>query len=330
MRRNVVRGLMVVVAVAGAIWINNTSLWTAPPAKPTLLAHRGLAQTYGSEGLTATTCTAARIHPPEHPYLENTLASMNAAFAAGADIVELDIHPTTDGQFAVFHDWTLDCRTNGHGVTRETGMTDLKKLDVGYGYTADGGTTFPFRGKGVGLMPTLDEVLLRFPDKRFLIHIKSNDPDEGRKLAARLKSLPQAQLPRLMIYGGNLPVAAARDNLTATRTMSGATLKRCMIRYFLLGWTGHVPSDCERSVVLVPSNYAGWLWGWPNRFLSRMRAHNSEVFVVGRYDGEDFSSGIDAPEDLSLLPADYAGGIWTNRIDRIAPRLRPLLLGESH
>ena len=36
---------------------------------------------------------------------------MRAAFAAGADIVELDIHPTTDGQFAVFHDWTLDCRT---------------------------------------------------------------------------------------------------------------------------------------------------------------------------------------------------------------------------
>src|SRR3982074_2253667 len=94
MRRIVLRGLVVIVVVASAIWINNTSLWTAPPARPTLLAHRGLAQTYGSAGLTATTCTAARIRPREHPYLENTLASMNAAFAAGADIVELDIHPT--------------------------------------------------------------------------------------------------------------------------------------------------------------------------------------------------------------------------------------------
>jgi glycerophosphoryl diester phosphodiesterase len=322
MRRIVLGGLALVVVVASAIWINNTSLWTAAPAKPTLLAHRGLAQTYGSAGLTATTCTAARIHPPEHPYLENTLASMSAAFAAGADIVELDIHPTIDGQFAVFHDWTLDCRTNGHGVTREASMTDLKKLDVGFGYTANDGTSFPFRGKGVGLMPTLDEVLTRFPDKRFLIHIKSNDPDEGNKLAARLKSLPETQLAGLMIYGGNLPVAAARNSLAATPTMSGATLKRCLLRYFLLGWTGHVPSDCERSIILVPSNYAPWLWGWPNRFLSRMRAHHSEVFVIGRYDGEDFSSGIDAPEDLSLLPAGYAGGIWTNRIDRIAPRLR--------
>jgi glycerophosphoryl diester phosphodiesterase len=323
MRRFVGWGLVCVVGIAGAVWINNTSLWTAAPAmRPTLLAHRGLAQTYSAAGLTATTCTAARIHPPEHPYLENTLASMRAAFADGADIVELDIHPTTDGQFAVFHDWTLDCRTDGHGVTRQASMAELRKLDVGYGYTADNGATFPFRGKGVGLMPTLDEVLAAFPDKRFLIHIKSNDPDEGRVLAARLGSLPPAQLPRLMIYGGNLPVAAARDILTSTRTMSGATLKRCLIRYFLLGWSGYVPPDCERSVILVPSNYAGWLWGWPDRFLNRMRAHDSEVFLIGRHDGEDFSSGIDGHDDVLRLPAGYAGGIWTNRIDRIAPALR--------
>ncbi|SCM79097.1 hypothetical protein KL86SPO_20397 [uncultured Sporomusa sp.] len=33
----------------------------------------------------------------EHPYLENTIASMEAAFQAGADIVELDVHITKDG-----------------------------------------------------------------------------------------------------------------------------------------------------------------------------------------------------------------------------------------
>ena len=58
-------------------------------------------------------------------------------------------------------------------------MAELKALDIGYGYTADGGTTFPFRGKGVGLMPTLDEVIARFPDKCFHINVKSNDPAEG-------------------------------------------------------------------------------------------------------------------------------------------------------
>ncbi len=104
MRRIVRFALIVIAIVAAAIWLNNTTLWTSPETKPTLLAHRGLAQTYSAAGLTATTCTAARIFPPEHGFIENTLPSMRAAFAAGADIVELDVHPTTDGQIAVFHD----------------------------------------------------------------------------------------------------------------------------------------------------------------------------------------------------------------------------------
>lgn len=321
MRRILRFGILLTILAIGVIAFCNSSFWVSPQTSRTLLAHRGLAQTYPATGLTATTCTAARIFPPEHSFIENTLPSMRAAFAAGADIVELDVHPTTDGQIAVFHDWTLDCRTDGHGVTRERSLAELKKLDVGHGYTADGGKTFPLRGTGIGLLPSLDEVLSAFPDKRFLIHIKSNDADEGRRLAERLKSLPPQQLERLMIYGGALPVAAAR-NMLDIPTMSGSTLKRCLIRYFLLGWSGYVPSDCERTVLLVPVNYAPWLWGWPNRFLNRMNDHGSAVFIVGRNDGEDFSSGIDRSDDLTLLPVGFAGGIWTNRIDRIAPLLR--------
>ena len=179
--------IVAIVLFAAFAWLNNTSLLSTPSAgTPVLLAHRGLAQTFTREALGRDTCTATRIHPPEHPFIENTIASMQAAFAAGADVVEFDVHPTTDGNFAVFHDWTLDCRTEGHGRTRDHAMADLKKLDVGYGYSADGGKTFPLRGKGVGLMPSLDEVLYAFPDRRFVINVKSNDASEGEKLAAHM------------------------------------------------------------------------------------------------------------------------------------------------
>jgi len=77
-------------------WNNAAWLADAPTGKPVLLAHRGLAQTFDLDGVTGDTCTATRIHAPEHHYLENTLASMEAAFRAGADIVEFDIHPTTE------------------------------------------------------------------------------------------------------------------------------------------------------------------------------------------------------------------------------------------
>src|SRR5262249_58620410 len=140
-------------------------------------------------------------------------------------------HPTTDGQFAVFHDWTLDCRTNGHGVTREQPMTYLATLDIGYGYTADGGRTFPFRGKAIGLMPSMDEVLRTFPERSFLINVKSNDPAEGEKLAVILNSLPPARRSLLMVYGGDRPIAALHALAPDVKTMSRSSLKACLLRY---------------------------------------------------------------------------------------------------
>lgn len=313
-----------VVIVAGLYVANTSLLGPAMTGKPMLLAHRGMAQTFPSEGVEKDTCTASRIHAPRHAYLENTLASMDAAFNAGASIVEFDVHPTTDGHFAVFHDWTVDCRTEGHGVTREKTLAELKALDVGYGYTADGGKTFPFRGQGVGLMPSLDEVLARFPDKRFLIHIKSQDANEGALLAARLKSLPAGQLARLMVYGSDVPIDVVREALkgTGVKAMGKRSLMRCLTRTIGLGWSGYVPADCRETLVLAPVNYTWLLWGWPNRFLERMRRAGSEVVVLGPYSGGDFTTGIDTASDVATLPKGYDGGVWTNRIDAIAPMLK--------
>lgn len=303
------------------LYFNNSPLFAKPrTGEPFLLAHRGLGQTFDLDGVTNDTCTATRIHPPDHPYLENTIAGMKAAFAAGADVVEFDVHPTTDGQFAVFHDWTLDCRTEGTGETREHSLAELKALDIGYGYSADGGKTYPFRGKGVGLMPSLDEVLETFPHQSFLIHIKSDDPAEGEQLAQRLSALSAEQRERLTVYGGDEPIAALHERLPDMRVMSRASMKSCLLPYFAIGWTGIVPEACAQTQLHIPENIAPWLWGWPDRFLNRMDRVDTRVILVG--DGGDFSSGFDTPQDLERLPTDYNGGIWTNRIDRIAPLLK--------
>jgi glycerophosphoryl diester phosphodiesterase len=312
-------GLAVVLAFAAFVYLNNTNLLSAKGSgKATLLAHRGMHQTFSSEGLKADTCTAQRIHPPEHGLLENTIASIQAAFVAGADIVELDVHPTIDGHFAVLHDWTLDCRTDGKGVTRDHTLADLKALDIGHGYTADGGKTYPFRGKGVGLMPSLDEVLAALPDRRLLIDIKSNDPSDGEKLADRLARLPPRQLASIMVYGGDRPVAALRARLPQLKTMSRESVRRCLLGYIGIGWSGWMPAACRNGLLLVPINVAPWLWGWPGRFVTRLQAAGTEIFAAGPWDG-GYSRGIDDESTFRRLPDGYAGGIWTNRIDRIAP-----------
>ena len=318
--RPIILGLLL---FAAFVYLNNAS-WLAAerPGKPVLLAHRGIAQQFDTAGLANDTCTASRMLPPTHGYLENTLASMQASMNAGADIVELDVHPTTDGQFAVFHDWTLDCRTDGRGVTREQSMAYLKSLDIGFGYTADGGKTFPFRGKGVGLMPSLDEVLQAFPGRPLLINVKSNDASEGERLASVLDGLTPERRATLMAYGGDAPIAALRARMPDIKTMSRSALKACLLRYIAYGWTGAVPPACRSMVIFVPINIAPWLWGWPNRFLERMASVGSSVFVVGPYHGGEFSTGLDKPEQLERLPAGYSAGVLTNEIEAAAAWLK--------
>ena len=319
------RGFTIAALALTALYLANASWLARSEGELTIMSHRGVHQTFPIEGVENDTCTATRIDPPVHHFIENTLPSMRRAFELGADPVEIDVHPTTDGDFVVFHDWTLDCRTDGHGVTREYSLAEVKALDVGYGYTADGGRTFPLRGTGVGMAPSLAEVLEAFPDGRFIINIKSNDPAEADLLAAYLTArAPRAHL-RLIVYGAARPMErlnALRPDIPA---FSVGQYKQCVLRYLAIGWSGYVPKACHRIQVLVPQDQAWLLWGWPNRFRQRMRSVGSEVYVAGdlKLIGRQSLRGLDDPARLSRLPKSWRGGVATDRIDLIGPALKP-------
>ena len=316
------RFVIVAVLFAAVVWLLNTSLLATPPeGPPKILAHRGIHQTYPKAGVGNDTCTAEIIEKPRHDHLENTVASMQAAFDSGAAVVELDIHLTPDRQFAVFHDWTFDCRTEGKGVTEETPMTVLKSLDIGYGYTADGGKTFPFRGKGTGQMPTLEEVFTALPVRQFLVNFKSRRAEEGAALAALLETHPEWRQAVFGVYGGGEPTREALKLVKGLRGYDRNSVVGCLARYIAYGWTGVVPAACQNTLVIVPGNYAPWLWGWPDRFAQRMKSAGSEIILLGPYAGGDFTTGIDSAEDLELVPENFSGYVWTNRAEMIGPML---------
>ncbi|MEO5773106.1 MAG: glycerophosphodiester phosphodiesterase family protein [Sphingomicrobium sp.] len=321
MRKRRIAGL-VAVGVVGTVYVANAS-WLAPEPKgvPLVLAHRGVHQNYRREGFTdKNACTADRIYPPTNPYIENTIPSMEASFAAGASQIELDVHPTTDGEFAVFHDWTLECKTNGKGVTREQPMSYLRTLDLGYRYTADGGKTFPFRGKGVGMMKTLDEVLRHFPGKPVLINIKSADPWESEQLVAYLKRHGQPIDGRLRVWAAGKGYDRLRELAPQARVISRASAKSCAARYLLLGWMGYVPAACRGATLGVPANLRWLYWGWPNRLLDRMGKANVEVMLVGPLNGRE--PAINSPAQLAAIPDQFNGWIMTDHIETIGPAVR--------
>jgi glycerophosphoryl diester phosphodiesterase len=125
---------------------------------PLIFAHRG----------------GARLRP------ENTIPAFDHGLALGADGLEFDVHLSRDGIVVVHHDPTLDRTTSGNGPVAALTADELGRLDAGYWFRRqDPAVEYPFRGQGIGV-PTLRDVLRRYPAVRMIIELKVNTPDLAR------------------------------------------------------------------------------------------------------------------------------------------------------
>ena len=106
---------------------------------------------------------------------ENTLYGFERAAALGVDVIETDVRATSDGEVVIMHDEHVERTTDGAGRVPTLTLAELKRLDAGYRWTADGGRSFPFRGQGV-TVPTLREVFAALPSMRFNIEPKQSNP----------------------------------------------------------------------------------------------------------------------------------------------------------
>lgn len=61
------------------------------------------------------------------------MRSFRSAIAVGCDLIECDVHLSSDGRLVVIHDHTLDRTTNGSGLVRDHSAAELRKLDAGEG-----------------------------------------------------------------------------------------------------------------------------------------------------------------------------------------------------
>ena len=113
---------------------------------------------------------------------ENTLAAVRAAIDLGADMAEIDVTLSSDGQVVVIHDTTLQRTTNGHGDVLKFSLADLQKLDAGSWFSK------AFTGERI---PTLDAMLAEVDDRILLnVEIKSEAVGLGvvEKVAAAIRA----------------------------------------------------------------------------------------------------------------------------------------------
>lgn len=94
-------------------------------ARPRILPPLRLPRDRGDGPLVSAHRGGLRIVP------ENTMAAFRSAVELGATMIELDVHPTRDGELAVIHDVTTE-RTTGQGVrVQDATMAELSVLDAG-------------------------------------------------------------------------------------------------------------------------------------------------------------------------------------------------------
>lgn len=109
--------------------------------------------------------------------------------------------------------------------------------------------------------------------------------------------------------------------LPAAQAWTARSVRQCGTGYLATGWLGKVPGVCDGGMIIVPVDQAYLMWGWPNRFLARMRTHRTEVMLIGRIDSlwtRQFSR-LDSVQELSRVPAGFDGSIWTDQIRVIGP-----------
>lgn len=102
-----------------------------------------LALSFGAYAQQRSDTIRARLLDPTYPevlvaahrgdwrnYAENTLEGIKSAINLGADIVEIDLRRTKDGELILMHDSKLDRTTNGKGRVEDMTLSEIKKLNV--------------------------------------------------------------------------------------------------------------------------------------------------------------------------------------------------------
>lgn len=101
-------------------------------------------------------------------YPENTLSAYRQAIKHGAEVIEIDLRGTKDGEVVILHDETLERTTNGKGRVTDHTLAELKALDAGAGER----------------IPTYEEVLqlISGTGVKLLLDIKESPALDKRKV----------------------------------------------------------------------------------------------------------------------------------------------------
>jgi glycerophosphoryl diester phosphodiesterase len=177
---------------------------------------------------------------------ENTFAAFDYAVGLGVDAIEFDIRITGDGVVVVIHDPTLDRTTGSSGSLTGLSAAQLGGVDAGARFSPDGGQTYPFAGRGIGV-PTLEGLIERYPGIPLLIEIKVPEAaPEALRLFRRYGCEDRVLIDSMDINALRL--------FRGTRVSIGAA-RRDVISLYWRSAVGLVPRSLPYRALCIPERY---------------------------------------------------------------------------
>ena len=267
-------------------------------------------------------------HPHSTPY------AFAASVAEGADVLDLDVHLTSDGVLVVQHDDDVDRTTNGTGAVASMTYAELHALDDAYWFAADCTCTdrpveaYVLRGVRAGDRPPpagyrpddfaitrFEDIAARFPSTPMNIEIKGRADDGSGVATARALAAALAAAGRLdstvvtsfddsliEAFRGFAPTVALSPGLkamtayvlSATAPPSGMTILQ-------------LPPEFTGVTVITPeliarTKAAGLvIWVWPNQANRETRELYDSLWAMGL-------EGINAATPADAVAARTAAG----------------------
>jgi glycerophosphoryl diester phosphodiesterase len=216
---------------------------------------------------------------------ENTLAAFRHAVALGADMIELDVQLTRDGEVIVIHDTSLDRTTDGRGPVQGRTLAELRELDAGRWFDpAWAGERVPTLAQvlaevplpvNVELKPAGDDglearalavvaaagamgrVVFSSFEEEALVRLRETSPDATIAVLweSEILSLAQQRMERVAATALHLRKDAATPRMLARLRSSGVVVRV---------WTVNDQAEIDR---LAAAGIGGFFTDYPERFL---------------------------------------------------------------
>lgn len=227
----------------------------------------------------------------------NTLLAFQHAADLGVDVLEMDVHLTRDEALVLMHDATVDRTTDGSGALAAMTLAEVKALDAAYHWPYEGPA--PYRDRGVRV-PTLAEVIERFPGLRYIVEMKPDTAAAGAALCAELTRLGALHRTLVASFHKSAMEAFRRDCPTVPTSAHQGEVRRFYLLYRLgLSWLARP----QAAALQIPMAADGRDLTEPD-FIAAVTGHMHLDYWT-----------VNEAADMRLLIERGAGGLITDRPD---------------